>query len=161
MSSPTFQPASSSSADETKVRALYQQLLESWNERSAEAMAEPFAEDGITIGFDGTELIGRAELASHLQDIFTNYLTSPAPYVAKVRSVRFLSPEVAILRAVAGMMPPGESDLDPKLNTHHTIVAVKREGKWRIALYQNTPAQFHGRPELVQKLTEELRQLLS
>jgi uncharacterized protein (TIGR02246 family) len=81
--------------------------------------------------------------------------------VAKVRSVRFLSPEVAILRAVAGMMPPGESDLDPKLNTHHTIVAVKREGKWRIALYQNTPAQFHGRPELVQKLTEELRQLLS
>jgi hypothetical protein len=45
MSSPTFQPASSSSADETKVRALYQQLLEGWNERSAEAMAEPFAEE--------------------------------------------------------------------------------------------------------------------
>jgi hypothetical protein len=29
------------------------------------------------------------------------------------------------------------------------------------ALYQNTPAQFHGRPELVQKMTEELQQLLS
>jgi len=27
-------------------------------------------------------------------------------------------------------------------------------------LFQNTPAQFHGRPELVQQLTEELRQLL-
>jgi hypothetical protein len=24
---------------------------------------------------------------------------------------------------------------------------------------QNTPAQFHGRPELAQQLTEELRQL--
>jgi hypothetical protein len=32
--------------------------------------------------------------------------------------------------------------------------------KWRIALFQNTPAQFHGRPELVQQLTEQLRQLL-
>ena len=34
-----------------------------------------------------------------------------------------------------------------------------RDG-WRIALYQNTPAQFHGRPELSRALTEELRQLL-
>jgi len=25
---------------------------------------------------------------------------------------------------------------------------------------QNTPAQFHGRPDLVRQLTEELRQLL-
>lgn len=30
----------------------------------------------------------------------------------------------------------------------------------RSALFQNTPAQFHGRPELVEALTEELRQLL-
>ena len=30
-----------------------------------------------------------------------------------------------------------------------------------IALYQNTPAQFHGRSELLPALTEELRQLRS
>lgn len=28
------------------------------------------------------------------------------------------------------------------------------------ALFQNTPAQFHGRPELAQQLTAELQQLL-
>jgi hypothetical protein len=39
-------------------------------------------------------------------------------------------------------------------------VAAKRAGHWRIALFQNTPAQFHGRPELAKALTEELRQLL-
>jgi hypothetical protein len=41
-----------------------------------------------------------------------------------------------------------------------TLVAAKRDGKRRVALFQNTPAQFHGRPELVESLTEELRQLL-
>jgi len=40
------------------------------------------------------------------------------------------------------------------------MVVVKSDGQWRIAVFQNTPAQFHGRPELVKKMTDELRQLL-
>jgi hypothetical protein len=31
---------------------------------------------------------------------------------------------------------------------------------WRIELFQNTPAQFHGRPELVSEMTAELQQQL-
>jgi len=58
------------------------------------------------------------------------------------------------------MVPPGQSDLNPKVNTHHTLMAVRIEGEWRIELFQNTPAQFHGRPELVEQMTEELRQML-
>ncbi|MDN4592907.1 SgcJ/EcaC family oxidoreductase [Polycladomyces subterraneus] len=157
MSSPTFEPPYST--DETEVRALYQQLLDGWNKRSADAMTSPFAEDGELIGFDGSNITGRTEIASHLQQIFADHPT--AAFVAKVRGVRFLSPEVAILRAVAGMVSPGQTDIEPRLNTHHTLVTVKRADKWRIVLFQNTPAQFHGRPELVQKITEELRQLLS
>jgi uncharacterized protein (TIGR02246 family) len=148
----------SSKEQEVEIRALYQQLLDGWNKRSADAMAEPFAEDGELIGFDGSQVTGKAAVVSHLQPIFADH---PTPiYVSKVRNVRFLGPEVAVLRAVAGMVPSGQSDIDPKLNTHHTLVAAKREGKWYIELFQNTPAQFHGRPELVQKMTEELRQLL-
>jgi uncharacterized protein (TIGR02246 family) len=78
--------------------------------------------------------------------------------VSKVRSVRLVSPEVALLRASVGMVPPGQEDLNPALNAHQTLVAAKRAGRWRIALLQTTPAQFHGRPELVQQMTEELRQ---
>ena len=89
--------------------------------------------------------------------IFAHHQT--APYVAKVRNVRFLTSNVAILRAVVGMVPPGQSDLNPAVNTIQTLVAAKYDGQWRIALFQNTPAQFHGRPELVQQLTKELQQL--
>ncbi|MDE3838953.1 DUF4440 domain-containing protein [Bacillus methanolicus] len=149
---------SSSKGQETEVRELYQLVIDGWNKRSANAMAEPFAEDGEMIGFDGSQVIGRAEIVSHLQPIFADHPT--APFVAKIKNIHFLSPEVAVLRAIAGMVPPGKSDIDPKVNTHHTLVAVKRDGKWQVVLFQNTPAQFHGRPELVEQMTEELRQLL-
>jgi uncharacterized protein (TIGR02246 family) len=83
-----------------------------------------------------------------------------ATYVSKIRRVRFLAPEVAILRAVVGMVPPGKQDINPNTNAIQTLVATKQKDQWHIALFQKTPAQFHGRPELVEALTEELRQLL-
>ena len=65
-----------------------------------------------------------------------------------------------MLGAIAGMVPPGDTDVNPQVNTHHTLVAVRRDEKWQIELFQNTPAQFHGRPELVEEMTNELRELL-
>jgi len=88
---------------------------------------------------------------------FRDHVT--AAYVGKIREVRFLTPDVAVLRAVAGMIPPAESDLNPAVNAVQTLVAARRDGRWRIAVFQNTPAAFHGRPELSAKLTEELRQV--
>jgi len=158
MNSDTFRPQDPPSPDEIEVRELYQHMLDGWNKRSAAAFAAPFAEDGDSIGFDGSQLIGRAEIVSMLQRIFADHPT--APYVSKVKSVRFLSPEVAVLRAIVGMIPPAQPDLDPNLNALQTLIASKRDGQWRIVLFQNTPAQFHGRPDLVQQMTEELRQLL-
>ena len=74
-----------------------------------------------------------------------------------VREVRFLAPGVAVLRAVAGLAPRGQQDMNPQTNAIQSLLAERSGGTWRIVLYQNTPAQFHGRPELAQALTEELR----
>lgn len=148
----------SHAADEAQVRALYQQFLDGWNNRDADVMSAAFAQTGEMIGFDGSQLQGRTEMTSHLRQIFADH---PTPsYIAKVRQIRFLGPEVANLRAAAGMVPPGQSDIHPGLNAHHTMIAVKLEGEWRIALFQNTPAQFHGRPDLVEQFTEELKSML-
>lgn len=140
------------------VAALYQQLLDSWNRRDAEGFATLFDDEGHSIGFDGSPMSGRAEIAATLGQIFADHVT--ATYVAKIRAVRFLAPDVALLRAVVGMVPPGQSDINPAVNALQTIVAVKHDDGWRIALLQNTPAQFHGRPEMAEALTRELRQLL-
>jgi hypothetical protein len=74
--------------------------------------------------------------------------------------VRFLTLEATILSAVVGMLPLGMIDLNPAANAIHTLLAVFQADQWRIALLQNTPAQYHGRPELAKALTVELRALL-
>lgn len=151
-------PSNSSTSNESRVSALYTRLLDSWNRHSSSDFAALFAEDANVVGFDGSPMNGQAEIETTLRQIFTDHVT--ASYIGKIREVRFLSSDVAVLRAVAGMIPPGSSDLNPAVNTIQTLVAVNRDDQWRIALYQNTPAQFHGRPEMVQQLTDELRQLL-
>ena len=65
-----------------------------------------------------------------------------------------------MLSAVAGMVLPGESDLNPDRNAVQTLIAVKRNHEWRVAVYQNTPAQYHGREEKAKSLTDELRKQL-
>lgn len=144
--------------DEHAVLSLYEQLLDSWNRRDAEAYAVLFAPDGHVVGFDGSQMDGRDEIEATIGQIFADHQT--ATYVGKVREVKLLAPEVALLRAVVGMVPPGGSDINPEVNAIQSLVAVKQAGLWHIVLFQNTPAQFHGKPELAEALTEELRQLL-
>ena len=64
------------------------------------------------------------------------------------------------MHAVAGMVPPGGSEIMPQQNAVQTVVAHRADGEWSVALFQTTPAQFHGRPELSQALTAELNQEL-
>jgi uncharacterized protein (TIGR02246 family) len=145
-------------ADEAPVRALYEQLLDRWNHRDAEGYAALFAETGHVIGFDGSMMDGRAAIAAALAPIFADH---PTPeYVARITGVEFLAADVAMLRAAAGMVPRGQPDLDPALNAIQTLVAAGSAGRWRIVLFQNTPAAFHGRPHLVEQLSRELRQAL-
>jgi uncharacterized protein (TIGR02246 family) len=146
------------SDDGAKVRLLYQTLLEAWNDKDAHEMAELFSENGNVVGFDGSQMDGRKQIESVLGQIFADH---PTPvYVAAVRGVRFLAPGVALLRAVAGMVPRGHSDINPALNAVQSLIATKEQGRWHIALFQNTPAAFHGRAELSEQLTAELRQAL-
>ena len=158
MSSKPSQAPISRSVDETEVRALYRQLLSGWNRRSAGAIAELFAKDGVAIGFDGAELEGQTEIASVHKRIFND--DSTGAFVAKVRGVQFLKPDVAILRAVAGMVLPGQSDLAPDRNSVQTLVAAKSNNHWQVAVFQNTPAHFDGRTEEARSVTEDLRRQL-
>jgi uncharacterized protein (TIGR02246 family) len=142
---------------EGAIKALYQQLLDGWNRRSATEMASLFTENGSVVGFDGSQMNGRAEIEATLAPIFADHPT--AAYVGIVREVRALAPAVALLRADSGLIPPGTRDINPATNSIQSVVAVKEGETWRIALFQNTPAQFHGRPHLVEAMTAELQQL--
>lgn len=144
--------------NDAEIRALYAAFHRRWNARDAAAIAELFADDGNLVGFDGSQVDGRPAIASHLGEIFAHHQT--AAYIGIVRDVRFPTTDSALLLAVAGMVPPGQDDINPAVNTVQSLLASRHDGGWRIDLLQSTPAASHGRPEASEALTEELRQAM-
>jgi uncharacterized protein (TIGR02246 family) len=144
---------------EEAVRELYRALLERWNERDARGMAALFADDGVSIGFDGSDMTGPAEIEETLAAIFANHPT--ASYVSKLRGVRFPTPGVAVVHAVVGMVPRGKAELNPAVNAVQTVVAAKHGSQWRVSQLQTTPAAYHGRPEKAESLSAELREVVA
>lgn len=67
---------------EQQVTALYQQLLNAWNNKDARGMADLFTEDGEQFGFDGSQVIGQAEIYAHIAPIFEQH--EIARFVSKV-----------------------------------------------------------------------------
>jgi uncharacterized protein (TIGR02246 family) len=140
-----------------EVRALYERLIRGWNDHDADAMAAPLAPDGLVIGYDGSQMLGPDAVRNELGAVFADHET--ASYVVKVRSVMPLGDAGAVLHAVAGMIPPGGSELMEERNQIQTVVGRRGQQDWEVVLFQTTPARFDGRPELSRDLTEELSQV--
>jgi uncharacterized protein (TIGR02246 family) len=141
---------------ETAVRDLYRRLLEAWNGHDVEAFAGLFARDGVSIGFDGSQAQG-PEIREHIGAVFSDHRI--ASYVAKVLDVRRLGDECGLLRSMVGMIPPGRDQLNPDVNALQCLLAERENGAWRVVLFQNTPAEHHGRPDLVDAHTAALEDL--
>jgi uncharacterized protein (TIGR02246 family) len=151
-------PSPGTSAAEAEVGELYRKLLEAWDKRNARDYAMLFAPDAILVGFDGTQVFGQADIGAHISQVFSHHQT--ARYVSIVRGVRAVTGDVVALSAVAGMVPPNKTDINPDVNAVQTMVAARRGSDWHVALFQNTPAAFHGRSDDAKALTEEMRDAL-
>jgi uncharacterized protein (TIGR02246 family) len=150
----------STNEEEAKIRSLYFQMIDGWNKGNGYLFASPFAQDGDLVGFDGTHIKGRQQIASFHQQLLDTYVKG-SRLVGKIRDVRFLTPKVAIMHAVGGTIMKGQTDLEPERNSIHTLVLKKgNDDKWYVAAFQNTRAQFIGRPEMANELTKELREEL-
>lgn len=137
------------------VEACYRAIIAAWNGGDPGAFAARFAESGSIIGYDGSPSNGRAEIEAHLSAIFKDH--KPGRFVTIIREVRELGIDTALLRAAVGVIPHGQETVKPEVNFLQTMTAVREGGQWRAALLQATPAQFHGRPEMSEKLTAELK----
>src|SRR5215208_7838129 len=124
--------------EEAAVRALYQQLMDGWNQGSGDAFAAVFTEDGDLVGFDGTHLKGRQEIAPFHQQLFDKWLKG-SRLVGHVKDVRLLHPDIAVMHAVGGTVMRGKSEPSPERDSIQTLVATRQEGdEWRLAAFQNT-----------------------
>jgi uncharacterized protein (TIGR02246 family) len=130
--------------DEAAIHALYQDLMDGWNRGSGAAFAEVFTHDGDLVAFDGTHLRGREQIAAVQQRLFDRFLKGTR-LVGTVRQVRFLGPDTAVAHAVGNTVMRGRSRPSPERASIQTLVAVRQDGRWRLAAFQNTRVRPMGR----------------
>jgi uncharacterized protein (TIGR02246 family) len=157
------QRTSQPSTDEAAVRDVYQQLMDAWNRGSGAAFAAVFTADGDLVGFDGTHLSGRQEIAAFHQRLFDKWLKG-SRLVGRVTDVRFLGPDAAMMHAVGGTVLRGKQAPAPERDSIQTLVATRQaEGDWRLAAFQNTRLRLMSggaRPFIAWTLSDWLWKLL-
>ena len=137
------------------IVATYARLLAAWNAQDAAGMAALFAADGALVGFDGSEAQGPRTIDQQLAPIFRDHPTER--FVHVVREVHQVTEDVALLRAIAGMVPRDSLELDESKNVIQSLVLRRESSGWQIVLFQNTAAKLDGRPEAVAAMSGELR----
>jgi uncharacterized protein (TIGR02246 family) len=130
--------------DETAIRDLYQATMDGWNRGSGSAFAAAWAEDGHLVGFDGTHFTSRAKIAEFHDPLLRTHLKGTRS-VGAVTDVQFPAPDVAVLHARGGTIMAGGSRPTPERDSIQTMVAVRREGAWRLLAFQNTRVRPMGR----------------
>jgi uncharacterized protein (TIGR02246 family) len=145
-----------SPADAAALRDLHGRILDAWNRQDARGYAECFTRNGIVVGFDGSEMHGREQIADQLGTIFADHQV--ASYVRIVRSVRAVAEGVALLHAVVGMVSPDGGGVMPDRNAVQLLLAVRDDEGWRASAFQNTPARLDGQPDAAEALVEELQE---
>jgi uncharacterized protein (TIGR02246 family) len=122
--------------DEAQVRALFEALLADWGRGDGEAYGSRFTEDADYVAFDGTRTRGRAEIAASHQRLFDKWLKGTR-LTGRILSIKFPSPDVALVHAAGGTVMPGKTKPSPERDSIQTLVAV-REDEWRFAAFHNT-----------------------
>src|SRR5262249_42793632 len=123
--------------DEAAVRGLYDEAIAGWNNGSGAAFAAPFAEDGHLVAFDGTHFEGRGAITPFHQRLFDKWLKG-SRLVGRVTDVRFLAADVALMHAVGGTIMRGDTRPSAARDSIQTLVAVRENGAWKLAAFQNT-----------------------
>jgi len=132
-----------SSADETALRQLVQQLQDGWAAKDGKAFAAPFTADADYVVVDGARAVGREAIERGHTGIFTTHLKD-STNVATVKGVRLLRPDVAVVHVEWNLEVRANGKTE-KHRAMNTMVMTKDAGKWSIAAFQNTPIQEQRR----------------
>lgn len=121
-------PAVDHAADDAAIRANVAAFLKAYNSGNAKAIAALFTADGQVEDQDGNVHEGREAIAATFANVFKT--TPDKRLEVFIESIRFIGADIAVekgtTRETIGDEPP---DYD-----RYTVVHVKRDGKWLMAL---------------------------
>jgi uncharacterized protein (TIGR02246 family) len=123
-------------ADEAAIRELINQQVKGWAAGNPEVYAAVFTSDADYVTFLGSHYTGREAIAASYVPLFRKLLKGSRLQIDVTR-VRFLTPDVALIHANATVVKKARqrNRRNARVNTS---VAVRIDGRWRLAASQNT-----------------------
>jgi uncharacterized protein (TIGR02246 family) len=128
-------------SEELELRKMYDGLLAAWASNSAEDYAAFFTADAQYIIASGAIENGRSEIEAGHREIFEAWAKGTM-LAGEILSIRSLAPDVRLITAT-GSVRVGEKVADDEV-TIYTFVAIRADGGWKFAAYQNTPVASYG-----------------
>lgn len=125
--------------DQAAVAAIPQQLLTAWVDQDGDRIADLFVDDGTLI-LPNVYRQGREDIRVFFKDAFDNDYRG-TQVVGTPLGLRFLGPDVALLLTAGGVLAAGETEVSEAQAIRASWLAVRVDGEWKLAQYQNTPAK--------------------
>jgi uncharacterized protein (TIGR02246 family) len=122
-------PAADRSADEAAIRANVAQFVKAYNAGDAKAVAALFTPDGQIVDKEGNAAEGREAIAQTFGDLFA--ATPQKRIEVFVDSIRFVGADLA---EEVGTTKETPAPNEPPEYDRYTVLHVKRDGKWQMAL---------------------------
>jgi uncharacterized protein (TIGR02246 family) len=127
------------SDDEAAINAVLGEMYDAWANNDADGFVQYYTDDATAIlpgSFRGSRQVIRDLLAAG----FDGHLKGSST-VDKQVSLRFVGQDAAIAISEGGIVFPGESAVPEARKINATWVFEKRDGRWLVAAYHNSPAQ--------------------
>lgn len=124
-------------ADKAAIAGLTQRMVAAWSRHDADAFADLFVEDGTMI-LPGVFRTGRDDIRAFMAAAFEDHYKG-SNVTGQPLDLRFLTSDVAVLLTEGGVLAPGDTEVSDDRAIRATWLAVRRDGEWRLAGYQNSP----------------------
>jgi uncharacterized protein (TIGR02246 family) len=124
-------------ADEAAIQAVLAASYKAWDAGDADAMVADYTEDATAI-IPGSLRGSRAVIRDSMAAAFAGRLKDTSTY-NKQLSIRFLGEDAAIVVSESAVLFGGATEAPDAAKVNATWVFERRDGRWLIAAYHNSP----------------------
>jgi uncharacterized protein (TIGR02246 family) len=125
--------------DEAAINAMLSEMYQAWTANDADGFVKYYTEDATAI-LPGSLRGSRKVIRDSMVAGFDGPLRDSST-VDRQLSLRFLGEDAAIAVSEGGILFAGEDAVPEARKIHATWVFEKRDGRWMIAAYHNSPVQ--------------------
>ncbi|MYS84058.1 SgcJ/EcaC family oxidoreductase [Embleya scabrispora] len=128
--------------DKAAIQAVLADSYKAWEGGDAEGMVADYTADATAI-MTGSLRDSREVIRENMALAFAGPLKNSSTYNRQL-SLRFVGRDAAIVVSESGILFPGRTEVPEAGKVNATWVFEKRDGRWLIAAYHNSPVSAPG-----------------